>query len=76
MLALQHACTEFPLPCRGEDRSDIMGLILVKDLLQFWQCAESPVVRQLRMRPLPKLPVSTPMFDVLNFFQVGTMDRI
>lgn len=49
---------------------DFAGLILVKEVLQFWRCAETPRVSQLCLRPLPRLPADTPMFDMLRFFQV------
>lgn len=55
---------------RGTDRSDFAGLILVKEVLQFWRCAETPRVSQLSMRPLPRLSAVTPMFDMLRYFQV------
>lgn len=47
-----------------------MGLLLIKDLLHYWRCEDTPLVRDMRMRPLPAIPVDTPMFDVLNLFQV------
>ncbi|KAF8055113.1 CBSDUF3 [Scenedesmus sp. PABB004] len=60
---------------RGSDRSDILGLILVKELLAVVGLAapgEAPVrVKALRMRDLPALPVDTPMTDLLNLFQTG-----
>jgi hypothetical protein len=54
---------------RRDDTSDLIGLILVKEVLQFWRCAHAPRVSQLCMRPLPQLPVTTPMFDMLRYFQ-------
>jgi hypothetical protein len=56
---------------RGNDPTDFAGLILVKEVLQFWRCPETPRVSQLSMRPFPRLPADTPMFDMLRFFQVG-----
>jgi metal transporter CNNM len=56
--------------CRGNDPTDFAGLILVKEVLQFWRCPETPRVSQLSMRPFPRLPADTPMFDMLRFFQV------
>jgi Mg2+/Co2+ transporter CorC len=56
---------------RGNDPSDFAGLILVKEVLQFWRCPETPRVSQLSLRPFPRLPADTPMFDMLRFFQVG-----
>jgi metal transporter CNNM len=59
---------------RGSNRSDIIGLILVKELLAVVGLAEpgsGPVaVKALRMRDLPALPVETAMTDLLNLFQV------
>ncbi|WIA19595.1 hypothetical protein OEZ85_005534 [Tetradesmus obliquus] len=60
---------------RGSNRSDIIGLILVKELLAVVGLAEpgaGPVpVKELRMRDLPALPVETAMTDLLNLFQTG-----
>lgn len=55
---------------RGNDPTDFAGLILVKEVLQFWRCPETPRVSQLSLRPCPRLPADTPMFDMLRFFQV------
>jgi metal transporter CNNM len=59
---------------RGSNRSEIIGLILVKELLAVVGLAEpgsGPVpVNALRMRDLPALPVETAMTDLLNLFQV------
>jgi hypothetical protein len=55
---------------RGNDPTDFAGLILVKEVLQFWRCPETPRVSQLSLRPFPRLPADTPMFDMLRFFQV------
>lgn len=56
--------------CRGGNRSDINGLILVKELLAVVGLSEpgsGPVrVKDLRIRDLPTLPVETPMTDLLN----------
>eukprot|EP00775_Hariotina_reticulata_P004275 gene4275-4529_t len=56
---------------RGSNRDDVIGLILVKELLQFWQAKDAPCVRQLEIRPMPHIPADTPMFDVLRLFQTG-----
>jgi metal transporter CNNM len=56
---------------RADNRSDLLGLILVKEVLQFWRCKDPPRISQLALRPLPRLPAETPMFDVLRYFQVG-----
>ncbi|KAF8064507.1 CBSDUF1 [Scenedesmus sp. PABB004] len=54
----------------GGDRSAIIGLILVKELLQYKTHQEVPV-RDVRMRSLPRLPADTPMYDMLKLFQTG-----
>jgi hypothetical protein len=55
---------------RGTRTSDIIGLILVKELLAVVGLLEpgsGPVkVKQLRIRDLPALPLETPMTDLLN----------
>lgn len=55
---------------RGSNQDDVIGLILVKELLQFWQAKDAPCVSQLEIRPMPHIPADTPMFDVLRLFQV------
>jgi hypothetical protein len=55
---------------RGSNPEEIKGLILVKELLQFWQAQNAPCVSQLDIRPMPHIPADTPMFDVLRLFQV------
>ena len=55
----------------GTDRSDIVGLILIKELLRFFRTDATPAVGDLRMRVLPRMPYDTAMFDMLNFFQTG-----
>jgi CBS domain containing-hemolysin-like protein len=55
---------------RANNRSNIIGLILVKELLAVVGLAEpgaAPVpVSALRTRDLPVLPMETPMTDLLN----------
>jgi hypothetical protein len=64
---------------RGADPDAIIGLMLIKDLLHYWRAPrmgdQEPHVRDLRLRPMPAIPVETPMFDVLNLFQVGGRAR-
>ena len=55
----------------GSDRTDVIGLILIKELLRFWRTDATPAAGDLRMRVLPRMPYDTAMFDMLNFFQVG-----
>lgn len=56
--------------CRGDDKNDICGLVLVKEMLQFWRAETPPTVDQLDLRHMPRIPADTPMFDVLRLFQV------
>jgi len=55
---------------RSGNRSDLVGLILVKELLQYKMSQEVPVC-MLKMRSLPRLSASTPMYDMLKLFQTG-----
>ncbi|MEW5303613.1 MAG: hypothetical protein WDW36_006288 [Sanguina aurantia] len=55
---------------REGNRSDIVGLILVKELLQYKMSSDVPV-ELLKMRSLPRLPATTPMYDMLKLFQTG-----
>lgn len=57
--------------CAGSDRTNVVGLILVKELIKLVFCKEQKRVRDVHMRSLPSLPTSTPMFDLLNLFQTG-----
>jgi hypothetical protein len=60
---------------KATDRSAIMGLLITKELIRFvgpMNDTGSPIqVGSLPMRDLPHLPVTTPMFDLLNLFQTG-----
>lgn len=55
---------------RHPNKSDILGIILVKELLQY-KMSEAVPVALLKMRSLPRLPASTPMYDMLKLFQTG-----
>eukprot|EP00798_Chlamydomonas_sp_ICE-L_P013955 gene13955-19892_t len=52
------------------DKRDLVGIILVKELLQYKMSQEVPVC-MLKMRSLPRLCASTPMYDMLKLFQTG-----
>ncbi|KAG1681362.1 hypothetical protein FOA52_007410 [Chlamydomonas sp. UWO 241] len=52
------------------NREDIVGIILVKELLQYKISQQVPVA-MVKMRSLPRLPASTPMYDLLKLFQTG-----
>lgn len=56
---------------RGNDRTDIVGLILVKELLQYSILEGAVSVSQVRMRSLRRLPADTPMYDMLKLFELG-----
>jgi hypothetical protein len=55
-----------------------VGLILVKELLELlrrWSGkGDPPRVRELRVRPVPRLPAMAPLYDVLRFFKVGGLE--
>ncbi|KIZ04445.1 hypothetical protein MNEG_3516 [Monoraphidium neglectum] len=59
---------------RDDDRTQIVGLILVKELLELlrrWSGkGDPPRVRELRVRPVPRLPAMAPLYDVLRFFKM------
>ncbi|KAG2442805.1 hypothetical protein HXX76_002884 [Chlamydomonas incerta] len=56
----------------AHDRGDVVGLVLVKELLQYRLGSSGPVpVGMLRMRSIPRLPATTPMYDMLRLFQTG-----
>ncbi|WIA23214.1 hypothetical protein OEZ86_010102 [Tetradesmus obliquus] len=54
----------------GGDRRSIVGLVLVKDLLRHAPDG-SVALGQLQMRPLPRVPADTPMYDMFKLFQTG-----
>ncbi|KXZ56625.1 hypothetical protein GPECTOR_1g563 [Gonium pectorale] len=57
---------------RAGDRSDVAGLLLVKELLQYRLGSSAAVpVDMLRLRSIPRLPATTPMYDMLRLFQTG-----
>ncbi|GAX83717.1 hypothetical protein CEUSTIGMA_g11142.t1 [Chlamydomonas eustigma] len=56
---------------RGENRKDVVGLILVKELLEYVKKFPDSPVSSLKIRPLPRLSASTPMYDMLKLFRTG-----
>jgi metal transporter CNNM len=63
---------------KGSDRTELVGLILAKELLHFWGAggegagaAPPPRVGELLLRQLPRLPADTSLYDLLNVFQTG-----
>ncbi|GBF93780.1 hypothetical protein Rsub_06112 [Raphidocelis subcapitata] len=57
--------------CRASDPTDLIGLVLVKEVLQFWRSKQPPRVSQLTLRQLPRLPADARLYDVLKLFQTG-----
>ncbi|GAX78353.1 hypothetical protein CEUSTIGMA_g5795.t1 [Chlamydomonas eustigma] len=66
---LESGHSRIPVYASGS-RSDILGIILVKELLQYKMRQQVPV-RLLKMRSLPRLSAATPMYDMLKLFQTG-----
>ncbi|GIL43138.1 hypothetical protein Vafri_965 [Volvox africanus] len=57
---------------REGDRGDVVGLVLVKELLQYRLGSSADVpVSMLRIRSIPRLPATTRMYDMLRLFQTG-----
>lgn len=56
---------------RGDDKKDILGLILVKEVLEYVTKYPNSQVSSLRIRPLPRLSASTPMYELLKLFRTG-----
>ena len=56
---------------RGDDKKDILGLILVKEVLEYVTKYPNSLVSSLRIRPLPHLSASTPMYELLKLFRTG-----
>eukprot|EP00798_Chlamydomonas_sp_ICE-L_P001572 gene1572-32957_t len=55
----------------GEDKTKIIGLILVKELLEYVKRFPDAPVSSLKIRPIPRLSASTPMCDMLKLFRTG-----
>ncbi|KAG1658546.1 hypothetical protein FOA52_004573 [Chlamydomonas sp. UWO 241] len=56
---------------RGSNKRDIVGLILVKELLEYVKRFPDSPVTGLKIRPLPRLSALTPMYDMLKLFRTG-----
>ncbi|KAL3148860.1 hypothetical protein ABBQ32_001734 [Trebouxia sp. C0010 RCD-2024] len=56
--------------CRPDNRQRVIGLILVKELALVDKAAHTPV-SSLKMRSLPFLHATTPLYDLLRLFEVG-----
>eukprot|EP00884_Botryococcus_braunii_P005986 jgi/Botrbrau1/15389/Bobra.43_2s0017.1 len=55
---------------RLSNRSDIVGVLLVKELALI-DPEDALLVANLRLRPIPFLDASTPMYDMLTLFKTG-----
>jgi metal transporter CNNM len=55
---------------RGNNRQDIVGLLLVKSLIAFNPEKPTPV-NQLGLRDIPSVNSSMSLWDLLNMFQIG-----
>mmetsp|Transcript_6117 Transcript_6117/g.15783 ORF Transcript_6117/g.15783 Transcript_6117/m.15783 type:complete len:495 (-) Transcript_6117:32-1516(-) len=55
---------------RGEDRNDIMGIILVKELVGI-NPADNVPITHVTLRSLPAVSIETPMYDMLDLFETG-----
>lgn len=55
---------------RGDNRFDIVGIILVKELILV-NPPDCVLVGDLQLRPLPKLSADTLMYDMLRLFETG-----
>ena len=58
------------IPVYQSERTNIVGLILTKDLLNYSLDDEVPI-HCMKMRHLPTLKATTPMYDMLKLFQTG-----
>jgi len=56
---------------RANDRKDVVGIILVKELLQYRLCGQDVPVSMIRLRSIPRLSGAIPMYDLLRLFQTG-----
>jgi len=55
---------------RGEDKKDIMGVILVKELIGINPAARIPITH-VPLRSLPVVSEDTAMYDMLELFETG-----
>lgn len=58
------------VPVYYEDHTNIIGLILVKNLLTIHPDDEVPV-KNVTIRRIPRVPETLPLYDILNEFQKG-----
>ncbi|XP_048128317.1 DUF21 domain-containing protein At2g14520-like isoform X3 [Rhodamnia argentea] len=67
-LVLEKGHSRVPVFC--EQPTNIIGLILVKNLLTIHPEDEEPV-KNVTIRKIPRVPESIPLYDLLNEFQKG-----
>ncbi|KAF5188512.1 hypothetical protein FRX31_021900 [Thalictrum thalictroides] len=58
------------VPVYYERRTNIIGLVLVKNLLTIHPADEVPV-KNVTIRRIPRVPENLPLYDILNEFQKG-----
>ncbi|KAG0625982.1 hypothetical protein M758_2G093500 [Ceratodon purpureus] len=58
------------IPVYADEKNNIIGLLLVKNLLTLPPQDETPV-RNCTIRKIPRVPESAPLYDILNEFQKG-----
>ncbi|XP_072958428.1 DUF21 domain-containing protein At2g14520 isoform X1 [Typha angustifolia] len=58
------------VPVYYEEKTNIIGLILVKNLLSIHPDDEIPV-KNVTIRKIPRVPGDMPLYDILNEFQKG-----
>ncbi|KAI3969996.1 hypothetical protein MKW92_041648 [Papaver armeniacum] len=58
------------LPVYYEQPTNIIGLVLVKNLLTIHPADEVPV-KNVTIRKIPRVPENMPLYDILNEFQKG-----
>ncbi|KAG9440668.1 hypothetical protein H6P81_020833 [Aristolochia fimbriata] len=58
------------VPVYYEQQTNIIGLILVKNLLDIHPADEVPV-KNVTIRKIPRVPETMPLYDILNEFQKG-----
>ncbi|KAH9313603.1 hypothetical protein KI387_022230, partial [Taxus chinensis] len=58
------------VPVYYEQPTNIIGLVLVKNLLSIDPADEVPV-KNVTIRKIPRVPVNMPLYDILNEFQKG-----
>ncbi|GAV76312.1 CBS domain-containing protein/DUF21 domain-containing protein [Cephalotus follicularis] len=58
------------VPIYSGTKNNIVGLLLVKNLIKYRQEDETPI-RDLNIRKIPRIHECLPLYDILNQFQTG-----